>query len=69
MDDKERDRRFELADAFTKSELLKRMRSYVEAEAKRKDVEEWSIVGHIFGVGSGVASALWVEHIASEVKG
>lgn len=53
----------EIADAQTKEELLKRMRSYVESEARRKRVPEWSIVGHIFGNGSGVSYSLWYNYI------
>lgn len=54
------------ADRQTKEELLRRMRSFVEAEAKRRDVPEWSVVGHIFGTGSGVSSALWSDFISKE---
>jgi len=47
----------------TKAELLRRMRSYVEATAKRKKVEPWVIVKDIFGHGSGVSSALYEVYI------
>lgn len=56
-------RAFEIADDLTKEQLLKRMCSYVRAEAKRKDVPEWSIVGHIFAQGSGVSQVLWETYI------
>lgn len=55
-----------LANEISKRQLLARSRSYIEAEAKRKDVEPWVIVGHIFGVGSGVALALWSGHISGQ---
>jgi hypothetical protein len=57
------DERFAMAEQMTKQELLSRMRGYVESEAKRRKRPQWAIIGHIFSVGSGVASALWTDHI------
>ena len=53
----------EIAENLSKEKLLKRMCSYVRAEAKKKKVPEWSIVGHIFAEGSGVSHALWDLYI------
>jgi len=61
--------RFRIAERMTKQELLKRMYYYVVAEAKQREVPEWSIVGHIFGVGSGVAAALWSCNISQGKAG
>ena len=58
----------QLAREITKEQLLRRMASYVRAEAKRKKVPEWSIVGHIFCEGSGVSAALWHNFITKEAK-
>ena len=56
----------EMAEKITKEQLLKRMKSYVKSEAKRKKVPEWSIVGHIFAQGSGVSCCLWDYFIDSQ---
>lgn len=55
-----------IGEEITKEELLRRMRSYVQAEAKKKKVPEWSIVGHIFAQGSGVSSYLYYHYIAKD---
>jgi hypothetical protein len=52
-----------IAADLTKEQLLSRCSAYVRAEAKRKKVEPWVIVGHIFANGSGVSSALWHDYI------
>jgi hypothetical protein len=58
----------QMAEEMSKQQLLARMRSFVAAEAKKRKVEPWVVVGHIFGIGSGVSQALWKNHI-SEAEG
>lgn len=52
-----------IARELTKEQILKELRPYVEAEAKRKKVPEWSIVGHLLGHGSGVSAELYENYI------
>ena len=42
-----------------RDELLRKACSYAEYQAKQKRCEPWSIIGAIFGHGSGVASAIY----------
>ncbi len=44
---------------LNQTELLRRACIYAEYEAERKHCEPWSIVGLVFGHGSGVASAIY----------
>lgn len=55
-----------LTNELTKESLLKRARYYIEAEAKKRKVEPWVIVGHIFAEGSGVSQTLWERFIKEQ---
>lgn len=53
----------EIAAMQTKEQLLRRMKYYVAAEARRRKIPEWSLVSLIFGNGSGVSQVLWNDYI------
>ena len=59
----------EIAKHLSKEDLLKRMKSFVKSEAKKRKLPEWSIVGHIFAEGSGVSAALYNLYIDKETNG